>query len=317
MSTRPATGSPPSPATPAALAWILVFAGSLVMAAVAAPAAFALVEAVGFATLWPFSRVFDRVAMVAALVALVVLRRSTGWGGLGALLGRGGVALRGGELAAGFAAALVAIGAGVAWAFVSRRLGPPEAPFDPWTLRTLSTVTGALAAALIEEVFFRGLLLGSLAARLRWPAAALASSLAYAGVHLLASDPKFPVAGFTPGAGFAYLGHALTRQLEPAALAPLAGLFFAGLMLALVVRRGGSLWLAIGLHAGWAASFQILRRASHVLVEIPGTSFLATHHYLVGTLWAWAAIALSGGLVLAGLALSERRRLAGFRATPA
>lgn len=304
-------GSEPPSAARTALAWLAVFAGSLLAAAVLAPAAYALLLALDPATRWPFSRVFDRLAMATALAALILFRRATGWRELGPRLDR----TRAAGLLAGYLAALVAVAAGTAWAFAAGRLGPPEVPIDLATARTAKTLAGALAAATLEEVFFRGLLLGSLARRLRWPLAAALSSLAYAGVHLLASEKSFTVRGFEPGAGFAYLGQVLARQLEPEVLAPLAGLFLIGAVLAAVVRRSGSLDLAIGLHAAWAGSFAILRRASQVLVEIPGDSFLATHHYLVGTPWAWAAIALSGALVHAGLALGARSRAP--RASPA
>jgi membrane protease YdiL (CAAX protease family) len=313
------TRSGPPPAARTALAWSAVFLGGLGAAAALAPAVHWALAASGSPWQWPFSRVFDRVAMVAALLTLIRLRRFTGWSELGPLLGvrpgppgprfgSFGFSERGAELAAGLLAAVAAVGAGVAWAFAAGRLGPPETAIDPVTTQLLSILFGSTLAASIEEVFFRGLLLGSFAAHLRWPTAAWVSSALYAGIHLLASDPGFVVRGFEPGAGFRYLGHALARQLEPAALPPLAGLFLAGLVLALIVRLTGSLYYAVGLHAGWAASFRIVRRATHVLSEIPGTSFLATHHFLVGTPWAWAAIALAGALVHAGFALAARRR---------
>ena len=308
MSARAEALSTRAGAVRTALAWTAVFVGGLAAGAAFAPIANVALGALHLPVRWPFSRVFDRVAMAAALVALIVCRRWTGWSQLAPLLRRGPAVERGAEVVAGLAAALAGVGLGVAWAVAHGRLGPPEVPIDLVTNRSLSTLFGALVAASIEEVYFRGLLLGSLAERLRWPTAAALASALYAATHLLASDSGFAVRGLEPTAGFRYLAHALTRQLEPAALPPLGGLFLAGLVLALVVRRSGSLFLAIGLHAGWAASFQILRRASRVLGEIPGSSFLATHHYLIGTPWAWAAIALAGALVLAGLALVQRHR---------
>lgn len=293
-----------------ALAWAAVFAGSLVLAAALVPLVHSAVRALGLPQGWSFSRVFNRVAMAAALVALVVLRRWTGWREAAPLLRRSGPAEAASEALAGLCAGLVAVAAGVAWAFAAGRLGPPLMPFDFATPRVASLVLGASLAALIEEIFFRGLILGSLAARCRWTTAALVSSALYSVVHLLSSDRRFEVAAFSPGAGFHYLGRSLTGQLELAALPPLCGLFLTGLVLALVVRRSGSLWLAVGLHAGLAASFQILRQASHVLEAIPGRSALATQNYLVGTSWAWGSIALAGGLVFAGLALREKRRAA-------
>jgi len=82
-------------------------------------------------------------------------------------------------------------------------------------------------------------------------------------------------------------------------------------VLALVVRRTGSLHLVIGMHAAWVFCFQFLRHATRVLVPIPGTSYLATHHYLVGTRWAWVAMILSGVIALAWSRFTASREARG------
>jgi len=300
--------APVSPAARTALAWAVVFAGSLVAAAALAPFVHAALRALDLPAGWTFSRVFNRVAMAAALAALIGFRRWAGWREVFALLSRARPAAAAAQAAGGLVAALLAVGLGVAWAFAAARLEPGLVPFAAAPGRMVKLLAGAAVAASIEEIFFRGLMLGSLAARWRWTAAALTTSALYSAVHLLSPDRKFAPQGLDPGAGFHYLGHLSTGQLEPAVLPPLAGLYLTGLVLALVVRRTGTLWVAIGLHAGWAFAFQVLRQATHVPHPIPGRSTLATIHFLVGTPWAWAAIALAGGLVFAAAALNEKRR---------
>jgi membrane protease YdiL (CAAX protease family) len=199
------------------------------------------------------------------------------------------------------------VGIAVSAAFALDLLGPAASPYDFFAMRTATALAGGLIAALVEETFFRGLMLTSLAASFGFFAAAIASSGAYALVHLLVSDPTLGRQGYTLGAGFSYLVGAVGRQVEPASVLPLVGLFLCGLVLAVAVRRTRSLYLAIGLHAGWAFVFQVLRHATRPLVEIPGHSNLATHHYLVGTLWAWTAVILSGALALVWCALAGSR----------
>ncbi|MEO8276176.1 MAG: CPBP family intramembrane glutamic endopeptidase [Thermoanaerobaculia bacterium] len=61
------------------IAWTSLFAGSLALAAALSPAIFrGLIWALGRAP-WPYSRVFDRVAMVIALSVLIAFRRDVGW----------------------------------------------------------------------------------------------------------------------------------------------------------------------------------------------------------------------------------------------
>lgn len=289
------------------LAWTALLLGGLVLASLCAPFVYAAVLELVPTAAWPFSRIFNRVAMLIVVVLLVALRRPLGWRGLPRLftVRAGGSAFA--QLLAGFVAALLGTAVAVAAGCALGLLAPAAAPFEVADSRTLSALLGGLLVAFIEESFFRGMMFVSLAAALGTLSAAIASSGAYALAHLLVSDPALGRQGYSLGAGFAYLANAVGRQLEPASLLPLFGLFLCGLVLALAVRRSGALFLAIGLHAGWALSFQILRHATRPLVEIPGSSYLATHHYLVGTAWAWAGVLLSGVLAFAWFFWAERR----------
>jgi membrane protease YdiL (CAAX protease family) len=291
----------------ALVAWSAVFIGGLILAALLAPIAYSAFITIAPDTRVTLSRVFNRAAMVTAVVFMIAFRRHLGWPDLWRLLGRGAWAQRGAEVGVGLAAAIIAVLACAGWAFATDRIGPTLNEYHFISGRTAVTLLGGLAAGLIEESFFRGLMLASLTVSIGWRAAALTSSVAYSAVHLLSSDRSFQWHGYSVGAGLAYLVHAVSRQLEPATIPPLVGLFIGGLALAVVVRVTGSLYLAIGIHAGWILCFQVLRHATRVLGEITGSSYLATHHYLVGTGWAWAAIALSGALAVGWARLTAAR----------
>lgn len=289
------------------LAWTTVLFGGLLLAAFAAPFVYVALGALPFAADWPYSRVFNRTAMVVAALLIYVFRDSVGWRFLSLLYAArtAGSALL--QVTAGFAAALAGTACVVAGAFAFGWLGAAKAPYSLLEPRTATTLAGALVVALVEETFFRGLVFPSLMARVGARIAAIASSAVYALVHLLVSDRSLGRRDFSLDAGFGYLFRAIGRQLEPASLLPLCGMFLCGLILAAVVRRSGTLYLAIGMHAAWAAAFQILRHATRPLVAIPGSSFLATHHYLVGTPWAWAGVVLSGLLAIHGYERLARR----------
>lgn len=292
---------------PALAAWIVVICGGLALAAGLAPVVYAGLVALSPELRWPYARVFNRVAMLAAVVLLVLVRRSVGWEDLLAL-SRGrtpGAGAR--EVGMGFLCALAAAAVGVTWAWASVEIGAPLATPPRLVSRVASFFVGGLVAGVLEEAFFRGMLFSRLSREIGWRAAVLVSSGIYSLVHLLASDPTVRWSGYSPGFGFDYLGHAVGRQAEPAALPVLFGLFLLGVVLALVVRRTGSLYPAIGLHAGWALSFQLAVHTTRPLIEVPGAGLVAWRHFLAGRPWAWAAMALSGLLVLAWAGLWRRR----------
>lgn len=287
------------------LAWLALLLGGLFLAGLAAPLIYAALLDLLPEARWPFSRIFNRTAMVIAALLLWLLREPLGWSAMPALFAGRSAAGKIAEVAAGFAAALLGGVAAVSAAWSLGLLGPALAPYSFFAGRTASAFIGAFVVGGIEETTFRGLMLVSLAATVGFPAAVVASSGAYSLVHLLASDPALGREGFSIVAGISYLVHAVGRQIEPASLRPLFGIFLCGVVAALVVRRRGTLYLAIGLHAGWAFAFQVLRHATRPLVEIPGHSYLATHHFLVGTFWAW------GGVVVGGIAALAMASLIG------
>jgi len=196
-----------------------------------------------------FTRVFNRAILVAALVCLwpaarlLRLRR----GALG--LERNPV--RGRDLAAGFvlgAGLLLAMGGGylAAGAFTWRKSMDVAGVLQDSLMR-------AAGAGIVEELFFRGALLG-LVLRV-WPprAAVIFVSTVFAAVHFLQAPPELVIRdGIQAGTGFWLVGEIL-RVFGNAnfLLAECATLWVAGWILGEARLRTGSLWLPIGLHAGW------------------------------------------------------------------
>lgn len=105
--------------------------------------------------------------------------------------------------------------------------------------------------ALFEEFFFRGLLLGLCRRFFKEKANAIFTALLFASIHFL----NLPHEGDTTihwWSGFALL-FTWTNALPPwpLALGAFGSLFLIGVILAWVTLKTNSLWLAIGLHAGW------------------------------------------------------------------
>ena len=112
----------------------------------------------------------------------------------------------------------------------------------------------ALSAAfvpLLEEPLFRGLFLGVLLRGNRAVVAALVSAGIFSIVHFLkAPDQTSPTVTWT--SGFVSLSHSFDQFTEPLlVLAGFTTLFLLGLILADARIQTRSLWLPIGLHAGW------------------------------------------------------------------
>ena len=128
----------------------------------------------------------------------------------------------------------------------------------------------SLLVPLIEESLFRGLILGLLLRSCRAWAAAMATSALFAVVHFLKAPAGTSVEP-TWYAGLISIGHAFEQFREPMlVLGGFSTLFTIGYILADARLRTRSLWLPIGLHAGWIFSSGLFNRmARREFVALP------------------------------------------------
>jgi membrane protease YdiL (CAAX protease family) len=109
----------------------------------------------------------------------------------------------------------------------------------------------SIAVPFIEEVFFRGIVLGVLLRTGRKYIAIFAVSAIFAVVHFLKA-PERTSEIVTWASGFSSIAHAFDGIGDPMMLASAFGtLFVVGWILADARVLTHSLWLSIGLHAGW------------------------------------------------------------------
>ena len=118
--------------------------------------------------------------------------------------------------------------------------------------RLAKVILAAIGVPLIEETFFRGIVLGLLLRTGRKLPPIIAVSALFALVHFLKGPERVVVTIVTWTSGFQSIAHAFAGFGDPMVVAAaFATLFVIGWILgdARVLTR--SLWLPIGLHAGW------------------------------------------------------------------
>lgn len=149
---------------------------------------------------------------------------------------------------------LLAAGLLLALGFVFLQMGAYQLRANPGWLKLSEPITAALGAGIIEEFFFRGLLLGLLLRTMSVRSALLAGTFIFAIVHFMKPPEGWQIADadVTWTSGFLVL-----RQIAAGfgdvdfLLAEFATLFAVGWVLAQARMKTGALWLGIGLHGGW------------------------------------------------------------------
>jgi membrane protease YdiL (CAAX protease family) len=142
-----------------------------------------------------------------------------------------------------------------------------------WSRAIKKSIPAALSASLIEEIIFRGALLGIFLRTFRPFWAIVLLSVLFAGMHFL--QPPDDIAVFvrptgpllegqvyidpeSGGAGFELLKLIGLRFTNPIPLLyEFATLALVGLILGYARFTTSSLWLPIGLHAGWVFAFKL------------------------------------------------------------
>jgi CAAX protease family protein len=144
--------------------------------------------------------------------------------------------------------------------------------------RRLGTVLlAAITVPFIEETFFRGIVLGLLLRTGRKLLPMAVVSAIFAAVHFLkGSERERPIVTWT--SGFQSIGDAFAGFGDPMmVLAAFATLFLIGCILADARVLTRSLWLPIGLHAGWifaSGTFSWLARRQMVALPWLGKNLL-------------------------------------------
>jgi membrane protease YdiL (CAAX protease family) len=139
-----------------------------------------------------------------------------------------------------------------------------------WT-RLGKVLVASITVPFIEEMFFRGIVLGVLLRTGRKYMAILAVSALFAAVHFFKA-PERTSAVVTWISGFNSIAHSFGRVGDPTMLASaFATLFLFGCILAVARVDTHSLWLPIGFHAG--------------LIFASGTFSWLTHRQMVALPW--------------------------------
>lgn len=156
-----------------------------------------------------------------------------------------------------------------------------------------AVLAAAIIVPLVEEAFFRGLVLGVLSRGFSRLVAVVLTSAFFSIIHFLkAPETAPPGESITWVSGFVSMGDSFSQFRDPFSVA--AGfltLFTIGCILADARLATRSLWLPIGLHAGWIFANGTFSKAAHrEMLAIPwlGKDLLVGIVPLILALTSWA-----------------------------
>ncbi len=246
----------------------------------------------------PFSRIFDRLFMILGIIFFFLCRPLLKIGSLSEL-GLQPLPQAYWTLLRGF---LLALGSVVVLGLVMS-LSDVFTPYFRLSLsvtleRSVKALLTAVTVGLLEEIFFRGMILKGLLEEWRVTASFVAASLFYSAIHFVKPAEKLFFSGFDPWAGVRHLIYSFHAFLDPIALFPgLFGLFLLGIVLGYAFLRTGSLYLSMGLHAGWIFGLKTIRVYGSYRREDLGWLFGSSNPKFVSGVATWICILAVGVIV--------------------
>jgi membrane protease YdiL (CAAX protease family) len=140
-----------------------------------------------------------------------------------------------------------------------------------WAKSLKKIIPGAVVVALVEEILFRGVLLGIFLRAMRVGPAIFSLSFLFAFVHFLEPPPFVRVPDpEASSAGFYLLGQIFSRFANPLELVSgFVVLMAVGVVLAYARVRTASLWLPVGLHFGWVVGVGVFKAATWGVRGLP------------------------------------------------
>ena len=243
----------------------------------------------------PFSRFFDRFFMISGILLFFIYRpllkinspsqlgltprtRAVSDIGIGLCLALGSMVLLG----------LLMSVAQVYEPFF--RLSPGET-----VERCFKAILTGFTVGFLEEIFFRGIIFRGLLEDWKPLPAFVAANLFYSALHFVKPGEEYFLIGIDPWAGFRHLFSTFAPFLEPAEIAPgIIGLLLIGIVLSYGFLRTGTLYLSIGLHAGWVIAIKTVRVFGDYRAEDLGWLFGSSDPKIVSGVVTWAGILLVG-----------------------
>jgi CAAX protease family protein len=271
------------------------FAATLLIGALLAPVLFwsaqwlAAHPILSFLARYDFEKFFHRALLIAALILLWPLLRAlriNNWRELGLAHNPH----RSRDLLAGFLLAAIPLLCCAAVLLLAH--GYSVRNSIRWSAAS-RVVMASLFVPLIEELFFRGLLLGVLLRSASRILAITFTSGFFAVLHFLKA-PQESGAAVAWNSGFISITHSFGQFSEPVLVAAgFTTLFLLGWILADARIHTRSLWLPIGLHSGWilaAGLFAIMARPAGIGLPWVGKSLLVGIVPLSVGLLSWLLI---------------------------
>jgi uncharacterized protein len=149
---------------------------------------------------------------------------------------------------------------------------------------TIRLILSAFVIGIIEEVFFRGILLRSMSRSLSPAKAIILISLIFATIHFLRNKTNGVVTEINWLSGFVYLNSTFANYSDPTIIGSWFTLFSCSVFLSFLSLHHGNIARCIGVHAGWVIIIGLIKKFTDDNESSPHYWLLGSYDHITGYL---------------------------------
>ncbi|MGI6524298.1 MAG: CPBP family intramembrane glutamic endopeptidase [Bdellovibrionota bacterium] len=284
----------------------ILIVGTFFFSALLTPPVFSLICSVYPDFGYPFSRVFDRVAMVVLALFVLIYRKEFQFSGFEGYFSKANLKLKITRLLLGTVITSTLVAVALACVLHNGKMVRTiESVNAHFILKMLGVFGSAILISLLEEGFFRVLFFNRLKQRFNVIVAALISAMVYGVVHFITPVKSFVYEEFSFWAGFVYLKEVCLRMLQPGFLAPYFGMVSIGLLLCYTIHKTKSFALCVGLHSGFIIGMKLVKYTAKISDSISIPAGAGERYFVVGQPEAWLALGITFLVIYCGVRFSS------------
>lgn len=171
--------------------------------------------------------------------------------------------------------------------------------FSVWVKTLGNSLLIGFLVAFLEELLFRGVLLGEMKRHCGSLCAVAVSAFYYAGIHFLRGETDIPLSGPEWYSGFKVIGDAFSNLFFAEHLDSFLALLALGIFLGCVrIHVKTSLGYCIGMHASWVFLIKITKRYSDLNPFSPWSGLVGGYDHIIGYPTALLLMLLSGAFAV-------------------
>ena len=241
--------------------------------------------------MWPYSRVYDRVALAVLIGGLYYYRQQFQLSQLKTdfSLWKENAKLK--KFFLGLLLAFIPVIIVLPIMVGQGDLSWKDEELSYYSYRLLKLIPTILVVSFLEELVFRIFIFWTLYKTFGLVKAIISSSLFYAFVHFIAPVKTFKIEGYDFIAGFEYYLVVTERILAFDLLSALLVLFSIGIFLALLLKQTRSLFLCAGFHGGWILSIKVTKYFT--VINETAVSRLKEQYFLLSFPATWLALVIT------------------------